>query len=274
MNREYLRWYSQRLHRDMEMLVFGHAGAKVLVFPTREGRFFDYEQLGLVASLADKLQAGHLQLYCIEGLATESLYGFYRHPADRIRRHAALEDYILNEVLPLMAAKNPHDWTIVQHGCSLGAFQAASLVFRHPHLFRKLVAFSGRYDLTMKVESFRDLFDVYYDVGVYFHTPMHFLPGLGGDWRLDRLRDATSFSPSAMPILFSTTTGILVGCSRTRMSAISCMCGMVAPTVPAHGGRWQRFTSDAWGTFTANLELRSPPGHPTARSPRWSGGRG
>ncbi len=68
MNREYLRWYSQRLHRDMEMLVFGHAGAKVLVFPTREGRFFEYEQLGLVASLADKLQAGHLQLYCIEGL--------------------------------------------------------------------------------------------------------------------------------------------------------------------------------------------------------------
>lgn len=31
MNREYLSWYSQRLHRDMEMLVFGHAGAKVLV---------------------------------------------------------------------------------------------------------------------------------------------------------------------------------------------------------------------------------------------------
>ncbi|MGO8070719.1 esterase, partial [Rhizobium leguminosarum] len=43
----------QRLHRDMEMLVFGHAGAKVLVFPKRDGRFFEYEQLGLVASLAD-----------------------------------------------------------------------------------------------------------------------------------------------------------------------------------------------------------------------------
>ncbi|MFB2608429.1 esterase, partial [Rhizobium phaseoli] len=94
MNREYLRWYSQRLHRTMEMLVFGHAGAKVLVFPTREGRFFEYEQLGIVASLADKLQAGHLQLYCIEGLAADSLYGFHHHPAERIRRHAALEDYI------------------------------------------------------------------------------------------------------------------------------------------------------------------------------------
>lgn len=104
-----------------------------------------------------------------------------------MRRHAALEAYILNEVLPLMAEKNPEGSTIVQ-GCSLGAFQAASLVFRHPHLFTKLVAFSGRYDLTMKVESFGDLFDGYYDDDVYFHMPSHFLPGLSCPWRLDSLR--------------------------------------------------------------------------------------
>lgn len=187
MKREYLRWYSQRLHRDMELLIFGHAGAKVLMFPTRDGRFFEYEELGLVGSLADKLEAGQLQLYCIEGLARETFYAGGHHPADRIRRHAAFEEYILNEVLPLMSEKNPHGSTIVQ-GCSLGAFQAASLVFRHPHLFRKLVAFSGRYDLTMKVESFGDLFDGYYDDDVYFHTPSHFLPGLDCPWRLDHLR--------------------------------------------------------------------------------------
>lgn len=187
MNREYLHWYSQRLHRDMELLVFGHAGAKVLMFPTRDGRFWEYEQLGIVASMADKLEAGDLQLYCIEGLATETFYGLQRHPAERIRRHEAFEDYILNEVLPLMAERNPHDCIIV-HGCSLGAFQAASLVFRHPHLFRKLVAFSGRYDLTMKVESFGDLFDGYYDDTVYFHTPTHFLPGLTCESQLQKLR--------------------------------------------------------------------------------------
>jgi esterase/lipase superfamily enzyme len=171
----------------MELLVFGHAGAKVLMFPTRDGRFWEYEQLGIVNSLADKLAAGQMQLFCIEGLANETFYDFHHHPAHRIRRHEAFENYVLNEVLPLMAAKNPHDCTIV-HGCSLGAFQAASLAFRHPHLFRKLVAFSGRYDLTMRVECFGDLFDGYYDDTVYFHTPTHFLPGLAGDWRLDKLR--------------------------------------------------------------------------------------
>jgi esterase/lipase superfamily enzyme len=187
MNREYHRWYSHRLHREMELLVFGHAGAKVLMFPTRDGRFFEYEQLGVVASLRDKIEAGQLQLFCVEGLASESFYGFWRHPADRIARHAAFEDYILDEVLPLMDEKNGHDCRIA-HGCSLGAFQAASIAFRHPHLFRKLVAFSGRYDLTLPVESFGDLFGGYYDENIYFRTPSHFLPGLQEDWRLDRMR--------------------------------------------------------------------------------------
>ncbi len=187
MKRDYRRWYSPRLQRDMELLIFGHAGAKVLMFPTRDGHFWEYEKLGIVASLADKVEAGHLQLYCIEGLAQESFYDRRRPPADRIGRHAALEDYVLHEVMPLMASTNAHDCTIAM-GCSLGAFQAASLVFRHPYLFRKLVAFSGRYDLTMTVECFGDLFDGHYDDTIYFHTPTHFLPGLTDGWRLDALR--------------------------------------------------------------------------------------
>lgn len=187
MKREYFRWYSHRLGRDMELLVFGHAGAKVLMFPTRDGRFWEYESLGIVATLSEKIEAGHLQLFCIDGLAGETVYGSWMRPADRIRRYGAFEAYILNEVMPLMAALNPHDCIIAQ-GCSLGAFQAANLVFRNPHLFRKLVAFSGRYDLTLKVEAFGDLFDGYYDDEVYFHTPSHFLPGLACEWRLEHLR--------------------------------------------------------------------------------------
>ncbi len=187
MRRDYRRWYSPRVQRDMELLIFGHAGAKVLMFPTREGRFWEYETLNIVGRLAHKVDAGQLQLYCIEGLAQESFYDHRRHPADRMRRHGAFEDYILHEVLPLMAWTNGHDCTIAM-GCSLGAFQAASLALRHPHLFRKLVALSGRYDLTMKVECFDDLFQGYYGDDIYFHMPTHFLPGLDCAWRLEKLR--------------------------------------------------------------------------------------
>src|SRR5262245_55309226 len=58
MNREYHKWFSPRLHRDMELLVFGHAGARVLVFPTRQGRFFDYENWGLVGALHHQISNG------------------------------------------------------------------------------------------------------------------------------------------------------------------------------------------------------------------------
>ena len=55
MQREYHRWWSKELGRDMELLVFGHAGTKVLVFPTSMGRFFEYENNGMVATLADRI---------------------------------------------------------------------------------------------------------------------------------------------------------------------------------------------------------------------------
>jgi len=187
MKRDYHRWYSEHLGRDMELLVFGNAGAKVLVFPTREGRFYEYENLGLVQSLAHKIEAGQLQLFCVEGLADESFYCWWRHPADRIRRYLQYEEYVLNEVLPLMAARNSHPCTI-SHGCSLGGFFAANIAFRHPHLFQKLSAFSGRYDLTLSVDHFYNLFDGYYDENIYFNTPSHFLPGLTDDSRLNALR--------------------------------------------------------------------------------------
>ncbi len=186
MNREYHRWYSPRLGRDMELLVFGHAGAKVLVFPTRDGRFYEYENLRMVDALRLKIESGHLQLYCLDSLDRETFYCCWCHPADRIRRHVAFEEYVLNEVLPLMAAKNGHPCTIA-HGCSIGAYHAANIAFRHPHLFQKLSAFSGRYDLTLNVESFRDLFDGYRDEHVYYHSPVQFLPNLDG-WRLDAIR--------------------------------------------------------------------------------------
>ena len=188
MKREYHRWYSHRVERDMELLVFGHGGAKVLVFPTRDGRFYEYENIGIVGAMAHKIEAGHLQLFCLDSFDHESLYCFWRHPADRIRRHMQFEDYILNEVLPLMASINHHPCTIA-HGASLGAFHAVNLAFRHPHLFRKVSAFSGRYDLTLAVESFANLFDGYYDENIYFHTPSHFLPNLDCPERLGQLRN-------------------------------------------------------------------------------------
>jgi len=161
----------------MELLIFGHAGARVLVFPTRNARFYEYEDLRLLEQNRHKIEAGQLQLFCVDSIDSESFYCWWAHPYGRIQRHIQYEEYILNEVYPLMNRINAHPCTI-SHGCSLGAFHAANIALRHPHLFNKLCVFSGRFDLSMQVEYFADLFSGFYNDDIYFHTPAHFLPGL------------------------------------------------------------------------------------------------
>ena len=175
MNREYHQWHSLAIGRTMELLVFGHAGARVIVFPTRDGRFYDYENWRMVAALADKINAGRLQLFCVDSIDRESLYADWAVPADRMKRHLDYENYILGEVAPFSAGINP-DYTLVAHGCSLGAYHAMNIALRHPERFGKVVALSGRYDLTQNAGSFRALFDGHYDDLVYFNNPSHYLP--------------------------------------------------------------------------------------------------
>lgn len=161
----------------MELLAFGHAGAKVLVFPTREGRFFDYENWGLVGALSEPIERGLLHLFCVDSLDHESLYCRCVSPRDRITRHRQYEQYLLAEVLPFIRSKTGNPF-LIAHGCSIGAYHAVTLALRHPGIFGKVVALSGRYDLTTPCGPFRDLFDGYYDEDIYFHTPNHFLPQL------------------------------------------------------------------------------------------------
>ncbi len=161
----------------MELLVFGHAGAKVLVFPTRQGRFFDYENWGLIDALSPSIEHGLLHVFCVDSVDSESLYCSSIPPPARIARHKQYEQYILQEVIPFMCG-GAEPSLLIAHGCSVGAYHAVTLALRNPGLFGKIVALSGRYDLTKAVGPFPDLFDGYYDENIYFHTPNHFLPQL------------------------------------------------------------------------------------------------
>ncbi len=188
MNREYHEWISPNLHRKMELLVFGHSGARVIVFPTRGGRFFDYENFGILNSLRGSIEAGNIQLFCVDSVDYESFYCFWAHPRGRIERHIRYEAYIMEEVLPFSAQKNPNPF-VITHGCSFGAYHAVNFAFRYPHIFCKTVGFSGRYDLTMQTYGFSDLLDGYYDEDAYFHMPSHYLPNLDDETVLSSLRD-------------------------------------------------------------------------------------
>ena len=88
MHRHYHHWYSRSLGRDMELLVFGHGGAPVLVFPSSMGAFFEFEDRGMVGAVAGKLEQGTLQLFCLASVDCESWYNRRAHPRHRIERRS------------------------------------------------------------------------------------------------------------------------------------------------------------------------------------------
>lgn len=187
MTREYHKWFSPHLKREMELLVFGHWGTPVLLFPTRTARFYDYENWRVIDALADKINNGMLQVFCVDSVDIESFYCECSHPSQRIVRHMQYEDYILNEVMPLIRYKNANNF-IISAGCSLGSYHAVNIAFRHPQLFGKVVGLSGRYDLTLKAKNFNDLFDGYFDENIYYHMPSRYIPNLTDEGIIEQLR--------------------------------------------------------------------------------------
>lgn len=59
MNVGYHRWWSRSLGQDMELKVYGHAGKPVVVFPSSGGRFYEYEDFGMVGACRPFIDAGY-----------------------------------------------------------------------------------------------------------------------------------------------------------------------------------------------------------------------
>ncbi len=181
MNREYHRWYSPNLNRDMELLVFGHAGARVLAFPTSMGKFYEWEDRSMIRdALGVHLEQGWLQVFCVDSVDAESWYARWAHPSGRAARHNQYDAYLVNEVLPFGRQKNSNPFLITT-GASFGAYHAVNFGLRHPNLVDRILAMSGYYDIKRWTEG-------YSDDNVYFNNPMDFMRHLHDPHRLDLMR--------------------------------------------------------------------------------------
>lgn len=176
MQRDYIKEYSPSLGRDMELLHYGHSGRPLLVFPTSQGRFYQWEDFGLVGALADFIDSGRVQLVCVDSVDGESWYAKDKHPADRVKRHLQYEAYLLNEVLPPMPGGVP-----VACGASFGALHAVLLAARHPTRVGGFIGLSGAYDTSRWLDG-------YHDDSVYYTNLVEFLPGLTDESYLGPLR--------------------------------------------------------------------------------------
>jgi esterase/lipase superfamily enzyme len=180
MNREYHRWYSPSLNRDMELLVFGHAGARVLVFPTSQGKYYEWEDRGMMWTLQEHLDNGWLQLYCVDSVDSESWYANWAHPGGRAYRHVQYDNYLLNEVLPFSASKNDNLF-LMTLGASFGAYHAMNFGLKHADKVDRILAMSGIYDI-------RGFTGGYSDDNVYFNNPMQYIANENESRRLEQLR--------------------------------------------------------------------------------------
>ncbi|MBS1520611.1 MAG: esterase family protein [Bacteroidetes bacterium] len=187
MDREYIKWYSPALQKDMELLVFGRGGASIIFFPPRMGRFYDYENWGVMESLRSKIEKGYIQVFCVDSDDCQSFYNYWLHPAQKVQREIQYEKYIVNEVVPLVRSKNPGGFMIAA-GCSLGAYHAMNIGLRNSWVFNKLVGMSGRYDITVQIGHYDNLLGGYWDENVYFNMPPQYISNLTDPSILNRLK--------------------------------------------------------------------------------------
>lgn len=177
MNREYHKWYSPTLGREMELLVFGHAGNPMLVFPTSMGRFYDYEDRHMVSIIGDRYEHGQLMTFCVDSADKESWYNKQVHPAERAARHNQYDQYIYQEVIPFIQARTGNPLTVT--GCSFGGYHALNFALRHPDVVTRSIPMSGAFDM-------HQFCDGYWDDNFYFNSPPDFMPGLTDPWYFER----------------------------------------------------------------------------------------
>lgn len=164
MHKEYLKEYSARLGRDMEVNIYGYGGKPVLVFPCQNGRFFDWEGFGMLEVLGDYLEGGKIQLFCVDTIDGETLSLKSGDPYERVRLHEKWFNYVTEELVPRIRAINGTGQDLLATGFSMGAYHAGNFFFRHPDIFDSVIALSGLYDTD-------DMYGGYMDEVVYANDP-------------------------------------------------------------------------------------------------------
>jgi esterase/lipase superfamily enzyme len=170
----------------MEFKVYGHGGRPVVVFPTSNGRFYQYEDSGMIDELKGFIDSGQVQIWTVDGIDWETFFGKDSDFIRRIERHEAYFRYIREEFLPVVFQKNQEanagaEIRPLFTGCSMGGFHASNFLFHFPWMGDGLIALSGVY-------STRNFFGSNLDGAIYFNSPLDYLAGLEDENLLREIR--------------------------------------------------------------------------------------
>jgi esterase/lipase superfamily enzyme len=114
------------------VVIHGHHGRPVLVFPSEGGNAWDFEGNGMLGAVSILVEAGRAKVYCVDAFDSgdRSLY----------------ESWILDQVVPFIHDDLGGPQDIVATGCSMGAFHAANFVLRRADLVPAAICLSGNYE--------------------------------------------------------------------------------------------------------------------------------
>jgi esterase/lipase superfamily enzyme len=173
--------------RDLEvgparLIVYGHWGRPVLVFPSELGKRWDWEDTGMIGALAPLVDAGRVKVYCVDGADEWSWRADDVPLEERARRHADYEVRIADGVAPFIHAEAGGE--IIVTGASFGAYHAANFALKRADLFPLAICMSGVYDVS--VVGWGEPGDA-----AYFNNPMAYVQHLQGE-HLEWLRSRVS----------------------------------------------------------------------------------
>lgn len=168
----YFKHWSFYLNRDMEFKVYGIGNGKaVLGFPCQGGRFYDFENFGMIDHWKPLIEADICTFYACDSIDNEAWSAKDTDPRQRIENHEKWYHYICLELVPYIHQLQGNGNGIMTFGCSMGAMHAANLYYRQPSLFDRMLALSGLYDS-------QEFFGDYCDNLVYLNCPCYYLPNL------------------------------------------------------------------------------------------------
>lgn len=174
----YFKEYSKELEQDMEIKIYGESGKPAVFFPSQDGRFYQYEDFGLIEVCRPFIEGGRLQVCCVDSIDKETWSAADRPPRERILRQESYAGYIVKEIVPKMQKKGQ---SLLFAGVSLGAMHAANFFFRYPPLADALIALSGMY-------SSYPFMGEYMDEDVYYNSVTSYLSNLEDEIQLGHFR--------------------------------------------------------------------------------------
>ena len=175
MSKHKFSWKSPSMGgREITFVRYGHEGTPLLLFPTAGGDAEEPERFHLVDVIGDFIKDLRLKVYCVDSVAGKAWLTECKTLDQAAKVQNQFDQCLYREVVPAIHRDCGGDGGLIwAAGASIGAFNALSLVCRHPDVFGRAICMSGTYNMNRFLEGRinRD----YYE-----SSPLDFVPDLKG----------------------------------------------------------------------------------------------